>query len=70
MQTLRVCDWKVTTKVCLLDIYFLRYVPNVSTSAMYFVSSCKSMSLGTVSGLLSMWPLYFLGQRGEKQNNN
>lgn len=39
------------------------YLPNVSTSVMHFVSSCRSMSLGTVSGLLSMWPLYFLWKR-------
>lgn len=43
-----------------LDVF---YLPNVSTSVMRFVSSCRSMSLGTVSGLLSMWPLYFLWQR-------
>ena len=29
-------------------------IPNVSTSVMYLVSSCRSMSLGMVSGLLSM----------------
>lgn len=39
--------------------------PNVSTSVMHLVSSCRSMSLGTVRGLLSMWPLYFLPQRGQ-----
>lgn len=38
-------------------------LPNVSTSVMHLVSSCRSMSLGIVSGLLSMWPLYFLGER-------
>lgn len=58
----RVCDWKVMIQLGELDVF---YLPNVSTSVMHFVSSCRSMSLGTVSGLLSMWPLYFLRQRGQ-----
>lgn len=49
-------DWDKTV----FDICHLGFIPNVSTSVMHLVSSCKSMSLGTVRGLLSMWPLYFL----------